>query len=189
MVLAVDPEVEHLRPWGVKAIALVREWHPRLVNLIPSENFVVPEKVFLRIKHSPTGVGATAGNRISVSSGWIEKHPNDLGLVIHELVHVIQRYPRARPVWVTEGVADYLRWAIYEGKPQARFPRPKVPGGYEKGYQVMAGFLLWLETGRQPGIVSRLNTAMREGSYDEALFTTDDGKTLDDWWAEYVGLE
>lgn len=186
--LAVDPEVEQLEDWGEQAAQLIREWHPRLVNLLPSEGFAPPQKVFLRIKHSAEGVGATSGNRISISSGWIEKHPEDFGLVIHELVHVVQRYPRGKPMWVTEGIADYLRWAIYEGKSAERFPRPKATRGYEKGYQVMGGFLLWLETGRNPGIVGTLNAAMREGTYEAKLFTTEDGRTLDDWWAEYVGL-
>ena len=51
------------------------------------------------------------------------------------MVHVIQNYPvGAGPVWVTEGIADYLRWAIFEGKPVEKFPKPQDPEGFKRGY-------------------------------------------------------
>ena len=40
---------------------------------------------------------------------------------IHELCHVVQSYPNGNPLWVTEGIADYVRWAIYEKKPHQWF--------------------------------------------------------------------
>ena len=51
-------------------------------------------------------VGGTAGARIGVSSGWVKKRPGDFGLVIHELVHVIQDYRGGGVGWVTEGIAS-----------------------------------------------------------------------------------
>jgi len=35
----------------------------------------------------------TSGATIQISVDWITKHPDDFGLVIHELTHVIQNYP------------------------------------------------------------------------------------------------
>ncbi len=179
-------EVPHLQEWGEDAKARIEEWHPRLVNMIPSQQFTPPTEITLRIRKTDRGVAATSGRKITVSSGWIEKHPEDIGLVFHELVHVIQAYPNGQPLWITEGIADYLRWAIYEAKPQAWFPRPKEEKGYRKGYRVSAGFLLWLESGPAPGIVNQLNIAMRRGAYSEEIFFRETDKTLDELWTEYT---
>ena len=174
-----------LATWGEKAQAVLIEWHPRIANLLSSKDFVPPRDVTLILQKSDQGVGGTAGTRIFVSSHWVEKHPVDLGMVVHELTHVIQRYPRPQPVWVTEGIADYIRWAIYEGKPQAWFPVPNKPQGYLASYRVTAGFFLWLETDQAPGIVRRLNVAMRTGTYDPAIFENATGRSLDELWDAY----
>ncbi|MEM7559373.1 MAG: basic secretory protein-like protein, partial [Planctomycetota bacterium] len=62
------------------------------------------------------------------------------------------------------------------------------PKGYKKGYRVTAGFLLWLEADRAPGIVKKLNTAMRGENYSEKLFKQESGRSLDELWSEYTGL-
>jgi hypothetical protein len=182
-------EAPQLKAWGEEAKALLEVWSPRLENLLLSEGAVSTPPITLRIKKADKGVGATSGTTISIVSSWIEKHPEDFGLAIHELVHVIQAYPNAEPWWVTEGIADYLRWGIFEGKALAAFPRPKVAQGYQKGYQVAGGFLLWLEAGPAPGIVKRLNTAMRKGQYKATLFEEMTGRPLDQLWDAYVGRD
>jgi len=181
-------QTPELKAWGDDAEAVIRSWYPRLQNLLPTTDFVPPSAVTFRIKKSDQGVGGTSGSTITVSSSWIEKHPEDKGLVVHELVHVVQSYPNGNPWWVTEGIADYIRWPIYEGKPQTWFPRPQTQQGYKKGYRVTAGCCLWLETEKAPGIVKRLNSAMRKQQYDESLFTTPAGQSLNELWREYVAL-
>ncbi len=179
-------EVPHLTEWGEDAKALVVRWHPRISNLLATKDVESPRRITLRLRKSDKRVGATSGTTITISSSWIEKHPEDLGLVLHELVHVIQSYPSGKPWWVTEGIADYLRWGIYEGKEQKWFPRPKEKQGYKKGYRVTAGFLLWLESDIAPGIVKKLNTAMRNGKYSDALFKMETGQSLDELWDRYM---
>lgn len=179
-------QVPHLQPWGEQARELMIEWHPRLSNMLSSKGFEPATEIHLMLKKTEKGVAATSGRTITVSSHWIESRPEDIGLIIHEQIHVIQGYPSGNPWWITEGIADYLRWAIYEGKPQSWFPRPKRPQGYQSGYQVMGGFLLWLETERAPGIVRKLNTAMRKKAYNAALFEAETGLTLDELWDRYV---
>jgi len=164
-------EAPELSQWAEDGAVLMKEWYPRLSNLLSSPDFEPPAEVTLRIRRSDKGVGATSGTKIVVSSSWIEKHPGDVGLLIHELVHVIQNYPAGKgPIWVTKGIADYLHWAIFEGKSAAKFPVPKDPQGYKKGYQPTAGFFLWLETKKAPGIVCQFNTAMRNGQYSPDIF-------------------
>ena len=179
-------QVPELNPWGEEAKQLILRWQPRICNLLPSVASEVSNHVELVINKSEKGVGGTLGNKIGISSGWIKKHPEDFGLVIHELVHVIQRYPSPKPTWVTEGIADYIRWAIYEGKEQTWFPFPDEKHGYKKGYRVAAGFLLWLESDLSPGIVKQLNTAMRQQKYTDEIFRDRSGKPLEQLWDEYL---
>ena len=171
--------------WGQKAKAIVEEWYPRMVNLIPTQGFEPPTEVKITLRKSDRGIADASGPHIRISSGWIEKHPEDIGLVVHELVHIIQNYGRVSQGWLTEGIADYLRWAIYEGKPLTWFRVPKEADGYKQSYQVTAGFLLWLETDLAPGIVNKLNTSLRKKTYSDAIFETATGHSLDALWAKY----
>ena len=55
------------------------------------------------------------GGRITGSTKFFKAHPDDLGAMIHETVHVIQRYrSRNNPGWLVEGVADYVRFFKFE---------------------------------------------------------------------------
>ncbi len=64
---------------------------------------------------------AQAGE-ITISAAWVRKHPEDIGMVIHELTHVVQCYPRSKNgadlFWIGEGVADYIR--NFEFEPEKR---------------------------------------------------------------------
>jgi len=179
-------EAPHLQAWGEEARELILKWRPRIHNLLPTKGTPAPQQIKLCIRKSDKGLASTSGSVITISSHWIDKHPEDIGVVLHELVHVVQAYPNGSPWWVTEGIADYLRWGIYQGQPLESFPRPRIKKGYEKGYQVAAGFLLWLESDRSPGIVNKLNTAMRKGKYSEEIFRAQTGQSLDELWDAYV---
>ena len=70
--------------------------------------------------------------------GWNEA----VGSVIHEEVHVVQQYGYGRrrggtsnPVWLVEGVADYIRWFKYEPEDKRPHPSPvvRVAGGGGRG--------------------------------------------------------
>jgi len=187
LAIKLNCEVPALQKWSEETHALLVRWHPRISNLLPTDGFKVTRVFELRIKKTQKGVGATSGSTITISSHWIEKHPDDVGLAVHELVHVIQAYPSANPSWVTEGIADYIRWAIFEGKPQSWFPLPDKPSGYKNGYRIAGGFLLWLETDKAAGIVKKLNTAMRQKKYSDEIFKVSTGRSLDELWNDYRG--
>lgn len=178
-------EVPELNDWGICAQKTLEDWHPKISSLLANPRVTVPSKISLQLKKSEVGVGATSGTHIVVFSGWINKHPEDLGLVVHELVHVIQHYPNPQPLWITEGIADYIRWAIYEKKPQHSFPLPQGPEDYKQGYRMTAGFFLWLETHESPGIVSKLNLSMQDSSYRPQLFELVTGHDLPTLWERY----
>ena len=179
--VADDPE---MIAWGEQAKKLIEEWYPRLRNLMQTPGFEPPERLAVALRDMD-GVAHASGATIVVSTRWIKQHPEDIGLVLHELCHVIQNYRHRVPSWVTEGIADYYRWAIYEGKPQSWFRRPDKERGYRDSYRVAGGFFLWLEAEKAPGIVARLNTKARQGEYSHDLFKDITGQSLDELWDEY----
>jgi hypothetical protein len=143
--------------------------------------------VTIVFKNNRPGVAATGGSTITISADWVRKHPDDFGMVVHELTHVIQRYPPNKAGWLVEGIADYVRYFHFE--PGKKFaPLDPVKASYRQGYGTTARFLDWLER-RKPGIVRRLNGALREGRYDDGLFQEYGGKPLDDLWREFVGKD
>jgi WD40 repeat protein len=182
-------EVPHLTAWGEQAKQLIEEWYARTVNLLPSKDFEAPNEIRIKIANTDQGVAWASGPRITVASHWIEKNPDDIGCVYHEMVHVIQNYKTRVPSWIVEGIADYMRWAIYESKPQAWFPFSDKADGFRDSYRVTAGFFLWLESTHAPGIVKRLNSAGRSNRFEgESIFENEIGIPVETLWAEYLQL-
>lgn len=178
-------EVPELAPWAEKAKALVEEWHPIISRLLASDGFDPPTEVQLDFKKGMRGVAATSGDRVSIAASWIERHPEDFGMVIHELVHVIQSYPPSRAGWLVEGIADYIRFHHYEPQVKLAIADP-ARASYRDSYRTTAQFLIWLESKYDKGIVPKLNAALRQRKYRDELFREITGKDLDALWAEFV---
>ncbi len=183
----IDPsakDVPGIEEWAQKAAELCRTWHPKLEQYLATEGHVSPKKLNLVFKKME-GVAYSAGNSIVISSDWVAARPDDWGMVVHELVHVIQGYRNGNPGWVTEGIADYIRHAQFE--PNAPM-RPFHPdrAKYTDAYQITAAFFMWLEKNKCPDLVPQLNKLMREGRYEETFFQTACGGDLDTLWAEYI---
>src|SRR4051812_38846659 len=95
--------------------ALVEEWDAKIDEILFGKGHPLPtEKV--RLSFEPMkGVASTSKNEIRVSAEWVtKKAPNDYGMVIHELTHVVQDYRSKGEFWVTEGIADYIRDKHFE---------------------------------------------------------------------------
>ncbi|MDR1385366.1 MAG: basic secretory family protein [Planctomycetaceae bacterium] len=176
-----------IHEWAGKASKLVTEWYPKMDVLLQSDGYVPPKEITI-IFRKMDGVAYTAGNAINISADWIHRQPGDFGMVAHELVHVIQSYPRhTGPGWVTEGIADYIRHAHYE--PDVKLPRINPDrASYRDAYKTTAGFFIWIETtyGKEKEFVKKLNAAMRERTYKDEIFQELTGKSLDDLWKEYA---
>ena len=131
------------------------------------------------------GVAYTSGNTITIAGDWIKKSPDDYGMVVHELTHVIQQYRRTKRTdgWLVEGIADYVRYFKYEPGPS--IGRMGRNANYRQGYRTAARFLDWIERTHDKGIVVKVNKALRKGEYKDDLFKEDTGKSLDDLWAEF----
>ncbi|TRX59147.1 secretory protein [Fulvivirga sp. M361] len=134
------------------------------------------------------GVAEAGGGRVRISPHWLKEHPTDFDLVTHEVMHLVQSYPgNSGPWWVTEGIADYVRYV--NGCDNARggwsLPDYSPEQNYDNSYRVTARFFLWIENKVSPGFVKRLDHAMRSKSYSEKIWVKLTGKNVDDLWKQY----
>lgn len=179
---------ESAKAWGEEAKLLCEEWFPVLCRFLATEKWTPPETVRLVIKKELAAPGVTSGNTIECSLKWITDHPDDFGMVIHELTHVVQAYPntRSNPGWLIEGIADYIRYWKYEPEmPRHRIDPQK--SHYTQGYGTTGAFLAWMVRKYDRRIVLRLDAALRTKAYKPELFRELTGKDLDELWAEFIG--
>ena len=69
-----------------------------------------PARVLVGFSPNASFVAQTSGGRIMLSTPYLLKAPDDLGVLAHEMTHVVQAYSSPRPGWLTEGIADYVRY-------------------------------------------------------------------------------
>jgi len=184
-VIVDTSAVPDLKKWGEEAGDVVRKWHPQISELLKSEKFTPPRKVTLIFKEME-GIAGTSGDSIAISAQWVREHPDDQGMVIHELVHVIQAYPKYEHVWLVEGIADYIRYFHFEPKKDLG-SIDVAKASYRDGYGTTARFLAWAEKKYDKELVRKLNAALRQTKYEEKLFDDYTGKPLDALWKEFVG--
>lgn len=175
------------RVWAEAARELAQRWFPLITPLLATDGWSPPKRIRFLFKPDIDAPAYASGSDITISSRWIREHPDDFGVVIHEMTHVIQAYggPGERPGWLVEGIADYIRWWRFEPE-SPRTPIDPDRASYRDAYRTTAAFLAWI-TGRvHRGIVPALDRALRQGTYREILFEQTTGKSLDALWAEYV---
>ena len=83
-------------------------------------------------------------------------------MVVHELVHVIQAYPRSDAGWLVEGIADYARFYVFEpDAPLAAVDPDRAT--HRDGYRTTARFLDWCSGPATRKLVATLNRALARG--------------------------
>lgn len=142
------------------------------------------------------GVAATGGGRIVYSPVYFKSNPGDIDVVTHEVMHVIQNYGSGRrtgagnskPGWLTEGIADFVRYKFGVDNPGARWTLPNFNASqsYTNSYRITARFLAWLENKGNKGLVKKLDASMRAQTYTAEIWQKETGKTLDELWAAYA---
>ncbi|MCZ7640421.1 MAG: hypothetical protein M5U12_32825 [Verrucomicrobia bacterium] len=89
-----------LVPWVEANLGpVVQQWYPKLVGMLPSPGFQAPHEPDAPLPGRPGGTPASAGGgRVNLNRAWFrqELEGEALGAVVHELVHVVQDYDRAR---------------------------------------------------------------------------------------------
>lgn len=134
------------------------------------------------------GVAATQNGIVSYSPEWFKKHPEDLDVVTHEIMHIVQDYGRTdAPWWITEGIADYVRFKYGVDNAGAKWALPAYKAGqkYQDSYRITARFFVWVEKGHA-GVIKSLDKNMRDHTYTADFWKGKTNQTLDELWAAYI---
>ncbi len=152
---------------------------------LKSEGFKPPRVVTLALKTSYRGVAFASGGRITGSVKYFQEHPDDVGAMVHETTHVVQRYNgRGNPVWLVEGVSDYIRFFKFEPGKIGRINPNRAH--YNGSYRVTAAFLAYVTEKYDKQLVQKLNKVMREGRYKKEIFKELTGKSVEELDEEWV---
>ncbi len=177
-------DAPEMKDWAEKCARVCERTYPMIVEQLASDHFQPAHEVHMTLKRDYRGVAATGGTHIVGAVKWFKEHPEDVGAMVHETVHVVQAYhSRGNPGWLVEGIADYVRFFKYEPGNLGRINPDR--SHYNGSYRVTAAFLAYLVDKHDPQIVRKLNAAMRAGKYNDQLFKDYTGKTLeelDDAW-------
>jgi hypothetical protein len=179
--------------WADETLRPVCEaWYPRIVEMLPSDGYVAPRRFTVSFRTDMDGTPAMAsGDRVMCNVAWFERQRDGeaIGAVVHEMVHVVQRYDGHRgkvPFWLQEGIPDYIRWYLYEPEKNGARIRDPAKVRYDQAYRTSANFLDWATRTYDADLVRKLNAAVRDGAYTDAIWPTlADGKTLDALDAEW----
>lgn len=175
------------KAWAEKAQKVVVDWYPIVWRMLGTEDRTQPKTVKLVFKRTLNVPAYASGDTLTINGEWITRTPNDFGMMVHELTHLIQGYggPGEHPGWLVEGIADYIRWWRYEPEtPRTRIDPAKA--SYKDAYRTTAGFLAYVSAKYDRGLVARLDSALRKGKYTSAMFQDATGKDLDALWAEFI---
>ena len=173
-----------LAAWSRKARRYLLKWYPRVANhLRPGTRPRLPSLKVAVVEYDKF-IAFVKDDTIIVSAPFVRSHLGDLGMLAHEAVHVVQAYPKHKDVWVSEGIADYIRYYVVEpGSPHAAFDI--ASDTYRRGYQPAAALLNWLVDTRNPRTIFLLDELLVAGSYREKFWKKTFGKTADQLWTEF----
>jgi len=175
----IDPSIEE----GFKKI--VNEAYPRLINDFNRE---ASRNISIVVDTSYEGVAFAKNDSITVSAAWMRKKPEDLDLMTHEIMHIVQAYDYSKaPFWLTEGIADYARYKYGLDNEGAGWSlTPYNPSqNYTDSYRISARFLVWMSQNYDDQLVYKLDDKLRDQTFTEAVWNEYTGKTLDALWQEY----
>ena len=179
------PECE---AFATKAKTIVEEWYPKINAALFDASHPLTTPI-VRLKFEPMkGVAHATNDGIHISAEWVtKKAPNDYGMVVHELTHIVQDYKGKGEGWLTEGIADYIRHALFEKDiDQLKLRIDPNKSSYKQAYTTAAAFLRWLEVTKDKAIVHKLNAANHDGSYKRELFQQYCGADVDALWKEFT---
>jgi hypothetical protein len=177
-------DAPEMKEWAENAARVCERVYPMINDELRDEGFTPARRIALTLKKDYRGVAATSGRDIVGSVRFFKDHPDDVGAMVHETVHVVQAYgDHPNPGWLVEGVDDYIRFFKFE--PGKLGPIDPKRAHYDGSYRVTAAFLAYLTENHNCQIVRKLNSLMRAGHYTDEAFRELTGKTLrelDDEW-------
>ncbi|MEX0939181.1 MAG: basic secretory protein-like protein [Pirellulales bacterium] len=182
-----------LTRWAATELApVVQEWYPKIVEMLPSEGYEAPARFGITFTEDYRGVAAAGGSRIRGSASWFRDNlaGEAKGAIVHEMVHIVQQYGRnrravpnaTRPGWLVEGIADYIRWFLYEPESGgARITARNIDRArFDASYRITGNFLNWVSEKHGQEVVGGLNAALREGRFTNDEWTNATGATVEE---------
>ncbi len=146
------------------------------------------KKVTFIIDPAYDGVAATGGDVVRFNPEWFHKHPGDIDVVTHEMMHIVQAYGETdAPGWITEGIADYVRYKMGVDNAGANWKLPdyNAKQNYDNAYRITARFFVWIEQHYDKEFVKQLDAVMRKHTYKDDFAKQHTGKTFSELWEEY----
>ena len=168
---------------------LVKTFYTVYPELAKEYNPNTLKDVKMVVDTSYKGVAATADGKVTIASSWLHKRPEDIDVVTHEVMHIVQDYGESvGPGWLTEGIADYARnqFGVNNAAAKWTLPEYKATQNYDNAYRITARFLVWIEKKIKPGIVKELDSQMRKHTYTDNAWKQQTGKTVDELWKAYA---
>ncbi|MCX2573065.1 basic secretory protein-like protein [Pedobacter sandarakinus] len=162
------------------------EIYPTLVKTFNNKS---THDVLFVVDTAYKAVAEASGNRILFSAGYMKAHPTDIDVVTHETMHIVQGYGySAGPVWLTEGIADYIRYKYGVDNVGSKWSLPAFneKQSYKNSYRITARFFAWLEQNIKPGLITSLDEQLRAHQYTEQSWANLTGKTVDQLWDDYA---
>lgn len=164
-------------------VPVCTNWHPKICHILgvpPPEHTKLRIKLRIDMEGTPAWAG---GGTISLNATWAEKNRDEaVGCIVHELTHIVQAYPGGAPGWLVEGIADYIRWFLFEPESRgALLNRHTIrTARYDASYRVSANFLDWVVAthGQEGALLRRLNGRLQRRRYGDDFWQQATGKPL-----------
>jgi len=146
------------------------------------------KRITFVVDPSYDGVAVTDNGIATYNPKWLKDHPEDIDVVTHEVMHVVQAYPPNSVGWLTEGIADYVRYVYGVNNVKANWTLPDDKEGqsYTNSYRITARFFVWLEKNVRKTLLNELDAAARAGTYSPEIWKQKTGITLDELWNTYT---
>ena len=182
--ISKDPQLDPIVQQ--KLIDTYFEVYPTLVKTYNRKSI---HDVLFVVDTAYKAVAEASGNRILFSAGYLKAHPTDIDVVTHETMHIVQGYGySAGPVWLTEGIADYVRYTYGVDNVGSKWSLPafNTNQSYKNSYRITARFFTWLEQHVKSGLIASLDQELRAHQYTEQSWVNLTGKSIDQLWGDYA---
>lgn len=158
-------------------------------KLVKAYNKNAKKEVIFVVDTAYKAVAEASGGRILFSAGYMKAHPTDVDIVTHEGMHVVQEYGYGSgPVWLTEGIADYVRYKLGYDNVGSKWTLPAFSSSqsYKNSYRITARFFVWLEENVKKDLIKTLDDQLRRKAYTQQSWVDLTGKSLDQLWDDYA---